>query len=362
MVRKVEGQPEGTVRTPRTPRPGNQAMPFAEITDVGTTAGTYKAKEKVWDGTAFIDLVGGRLWDEIVLPALVEVNLNAGIAVGQIVRPRFHGDNGTGFAWFFDVPATAPHPFRTTVDPDDDTKLLIGLDRVSGNIGFDTFTVGKQWQRRNTLDTFIPPNTGFVVYEIRRNAATGNEVADMDVTLEVIDNPTAIPSDAFFSGGSANFSQGVNITQRYNVIVGHVTVDGGGVITNWTQHRSENFAVEERHSSIRLNGRRLSLTVNDPQSAGNLAILTQFDLIIGDGPKFSIWLQHKPTASWNLTVNDETANPGSQPPDFDAAQDGMIRIGDVELDVAVTNGVNKIRKFRSDERFSRTFWTNDLDT
>lgn len=254
-VRKVEAMPQGKAAPRPTPRPGNPAAPFAEITSNGTTAGTYKAKEKVWDGTAFIDLSPGRLWDEIVLPAIVDVNLTAGLAAGQIVRPRFHGDNGTGFAWFFETAPAVKHPFRASIDPISDSKIKVGLDRSAG-VFEDLIIIGieptaNQFALKKSFDTpetITITENSFVYYEIQRRN-TANNVALIEATLKTSPIfPRWTP--VVFTSNGGSLQPGADVAERFNIVIGAVTF-ASGKITEWRQEWFKHIEIEANQTSLK---------------------------------------------------------------------------------------------------------------
>jgi len=87
---------------------------YAEIT-VDSGSGVYEAKEKVFDGTAFIDLVNGRLWDGAPIPKIFESGLVTGIAVGTIVKLTLIGSNTGVATWIFTSAGSSFPDFVTVV-------------------------------------------------------------------------------------------------------------------------------------------------------------------------------------------------------------------------------------------------------
>lgn len=99
VVRSVEGTRRDLTGQPGRRKPTIQGTILAEITASGATAGFYKAKQKVWDGSAFIDFPLGRLWNGTSLPEVFDVNGTTGIADGTIVFLTRIGDTAGGFQW-----------------------------------------------------------------------------------------------------------------------------------------------------------------------------------------------------------------------------------------------------------------------
>lgn len=260
---------------------------------------------------------------------------------GRVVRALQKSEEST----------VAPHPFRTIIDPADLTKLKIGVDRAAP-LSFDYFAIGHLFQQRATTDSFTPSTTGFVAYEIRRNSSFGlGEVTTFDVTLKVLPRAADIPDDAFFSGqptsGEPN-ENAQNISLRYNVIIGHVTVSGG-VITNWTQHRHDNFSVEERQTNLTVEAGKVETSVRDPRNSG----LVTTSITLSGGPKFSLHMQHAPGGTWQINFNDETASPGGSPAPI-GSQDAIILVGLIEFDAG---GGTKVRRFYDFRHREYHFWT-----
>lgn len=97
---------------------------YAEIT-VDSGSGVYEAKEKVFDGTAFIDLVNGRLWDGAPIPKIFESGLVTGIAVGTIVKLTLIGSNTGVATWIFTSAGSSFPDFVTVVYDEDDEEFTV---------------------------------------------------------------------------------------------------------------------------------------------------------------------------------------------------------------------------------------------
>lgn len=97
---------------------------YAEIT-VDSGSGVYEAKEKVFDGTAFIDLVNGRLWDGAPIPKIFESGLVTGIAVGTIVKLTLIGSNTGVATWIFTSAGSSFPDFVTVVYDADDEEFTV---------------------------------------------------------------------------------------------------------------------------------------------------------------------------------------------------------------------------------------------
>lgn len=145
VVKQVEANPLG--ENPPMPSASVIAEAYAKIT-VETGSGVYEAKEQVFDGTAFIDLTNGRLWDGSPIPKIFESSLVTGIAVDTIVKLTLVGNNSGEATWIFTIGGGSAYngPWKVGIDTADETAVAVrettpnGSDRVT--LGNNTGSYG----------------------------------------------------------------------------------------------------------------------------------------------------------------------------------------------------------------------------
>lgn len=175
-TRRIEGIPRDSTAGARHPGKNNRPdVATAKVTAAGAGgAGYYKATEQRWNGTAFEDKPGGRIWDDTDgnLQEIVELNLKADVAVNTIVNVTGYGDNAGATVWLFNNTAGAAGydgPFKLSINVADNTKVDVGAER--GNIDYafnDLIVLGVRTQTETTIETItIGTTTGLhtIYYE-----------------------------------------------------------------------------------------------------------------------------------------------------------------------------------------------------
>lgn len=253
-TRRIERTPRNRVNRDRFPAKGVAHIVIAEITGAGLTDGFYKAKEKVLQGSLFVDLQNGREWDSAgsgTLPDLVNLNLLTTIQTGEIVFPNLIGDISGGFDWAFhaQAPAILKHPFRLKIDPEDDTNLIVGADRdVFDPLTHDKIAVGRNSTTKDAPEDIIISTNSIIFYEIQqRQLSTISQIITVALKIAAIGSePEYQP---FLGVGINDFEQNLDVSNRYNVVLGTVKFSGG-VITAINQRQFKDIELEDRRRSI----------------------------------------------------------------------------------------------------------------
>ncbi len=147
-----------------------------------------------------------------------------------------------------EVAVALKHPFKSRIDPTDDTKIEVGFNRsVSGPTpdGRDDFARIEPWgetidatlgtKEFQTPETIVVATSAFVFYEIQLRfgtAFTGG--VKVDATLKTFGIYPPLHVNPITGALDASY--------RFNKVVGYATVSGG-VITRWDQMLFENIEI-----------------------------------------------------------------------------------------------------------------------